>query len=352
MARPRKSDLNTTEKPVRKVTPKPPRVDQEILATVRDAIDTKRDAAETVAANGTGQSPTPPDSAVVTPAIIEVVGSMKPMRFHLTNTSALSFDAMNYSLFYNALHHKRGFYFPPHLEHVALALTDLRIDKLLVIIGPGSGKSLALSTVFPAFQLGIDPSMTILGLSAGEALMQGFQNAVMDWIEFDPTWKMIFPQVSPDKKRGWSTERGMFVTGHNPGDPDASYLACGITSKRLTGVHARTIIGDDIHDKENSNSTDACHNVRDFFYSQIIGRADPRGARFIFAGRRWNQEDLYGHLRETGEWVVMELPAMRPSNKLYWDVTVPDGLECCFTELHNKQDLTNLGSIMPEPLGI
>ena len=166
----------------------------------------------------------------------------------------------------------------------------------------------------------------------------------METVEHSPEWKAFFPHVRPDKAKGWSTERGMFVTGHPPGDPDASYLACGLTSKRLTGVHARLIIGDDIHDEENSGSADACARVQQIYYRQIIGRADPRGARFIFAGRRWHEEDIYGHLQKTGEWVVMNLPALREkSQNLYWDVTIPDGLECCFTEMMRGEAPLNMG---------
>ena len=206
--------------------------------------------------------------------------------------------------------------------------------------------SALLSTVFPAFRLGTDPTHTILGISAGEALMQGFQAAVMDWIEFSPQWRAFFPNVRPDKNKGWSTERGMFVKGHPDGDPDASYLACGLTSKRLTGVHARLILGDDLHDEENSTSAESCEGVITTFYRQIMGRADPRGARFVFAGRRWHENDLYNHLMLTGEWVVMNLPALRdrgPSDRLYWDITIPDGLECCFTEIMRGDAPSNLG---------
>ena len=145
---------------------------------------------------------------------------------------------------------------------------------------------------------------------------------------------MMFPKVRPDFDKGWSMEKGLFLTGRPAGDPDASFLACGITSKILTGKHARTLIGDDIHDRENSSSSDACMRVKEFYYKQLIGRADPRGARFIIAGRRWHADDIYGHLARSGEYVVMVLPAIRENSRdLYWDVTVPAGVECVFTEM-------------------
>lgn len=246
---------------------------------------------------------------------------------------ALPDDDIGLALFYNLMLSERGMKLPPHLEIVNAALADKRINNLLIIVGPGSGKSQFLSTVFPSFVIGQDPTMTCLGISAAENLMQGFQSGVMEWIEFSPIWKQLFPGVSPDKDRGWSNERGMFVKGHGKGDPDANYFAAGLASKALTGKHARLIIGDDMHSEENSNSADACMKVRETYYKQIMGRADPRGARFVFAGRRWHEEDLYGHLKLTGDWVVMELPALREkSREVYWDVTVPEDLICVFNE--------------------
>lgn len=251
--------------------------------------------------------------------------------------------------FYDIMHTEQGFELPPHLVPVCRALMDNRIKNLLITLGPGAGKSILLSVVYPAFEIGQDPTQTVLGISAGENLIQGFMGAVGGWIENHPDWKLLFPFVAPDKDQGWSSERGLFVTGHPPGDPDASYFACGLTSKSLTGKHGRIIIGDDLHDAENSASVDACLKVRERYYQQLIGRANPRGARFIFAGRRWHDEDIYGHLQSTGDWVVMNLPAIREGSlALYWDVTLPkkiinaEGIEedfkCCFTENDDFDD--------------
>ena len=237
--------------------------------------------------------------------------------------------------FYNTIYFDRGIFLPPHLYDVARALMDERIRKLMILIGPGGGKSMLLSVCYPAFRLGNDPTTTILGISAGEALMQGFQKAVMEFVKNSEIWKLAFPSVRPDEEAGWSTERGMYVTGRNPGDPDASYFAAGLTSSALTGKHARQLIIDDIHNAENAASAEACGKVIAKYYDTIIGRADPRGARFIMAGRRWSQDDIYAHLmaEQAHEWVIMSLPAEREgSGQLYWDIQMPDGFVCCFND--------------------
>jgi hypothetical protein len=235
--------------------------------------------------------------------------------------------------YYNLICAERGFLMPPHLVPVARALVDRRITNLMVLIGPGSGKSVVLSEVYPSFEVGHDPTSTVLGISAGESLMQGFQRSVMETIEWSPVYKALFPRVRPDKDAGWSTERGMFVTGRELGNPDANFASAGLDSKALTGKHAKIILCDDIHDQENSGSAEQCDKVWARWHNTIIGRADPRGARYIVAGRRWNTEDIYARLMKTGEWVVLELPAERRNTKDLWiDVTIPEDLICCFNE--------------------
>lgn len=237
------------------------------------------------------------------------------------------------ALFYEWSFKGLGFRMPSHLWPVCLALCDSRISKLMLIIGPGSGKSQITSVTWPAFLLGHDPSMTIIGVSAGEALMQGFQQAVMDLVEFSEPWKHIFPDVKPDKESGWSGTRGMYVTGRAPGIPDASYWCGGLTSRTLPGKHGKMIVIDDIHNDDNSQGEEAIENVVRRYYNTILGRADPMQSRFILSGRRWHEADIYGQLAKSEEWVVMTLPAEREGKNMLWfDIAVPDNLECVFTD--------------------
>ncbi|MDE2232562.1 MAG: hypothetical protein KGJ90_00320 [Patescibacteria group bacterium] len=247
--------------------------------------------------------------------------------------AALHYNVSGLMSFYDEMFRENNIEFPIHLVAVAHALMDERISKLMIILGPGSGKSSLLSIAYPAFCLGHDPTMTILNISAGEGLVQGFMKTVMDWVEWSPVWKHYFPNIRPDKNAGWSSERGMFITGRNYGDPDASYFVAGLSSSVLTGKHGRLILMDDIHNRENSTTVTQCDSVRKTYYDTIIGRANPKGARFIAAGRRWSTDDIYGHWKESGDWVVMELPSFRrKTTELYWDITIPKNLECCFND--------------------
>lgn len=223
--------------------------------------------------------------------------------------------------------------YPRHLVPVAMALCDSRIRKIMLIVGPGSGKSQALSIVYPSWLLGHDPTQTIIGVSGAENLAQGFMSAVMEIVAYNRVFHMTFPNVRPDKEAGWSNDKGAFVTGRRQGIPDSNFWSGGLTSKVLVGKHARTLILDDLHSDDNSRTPQQCEEVVRKYYNTILGRADPTGARFIMAGRRWHENDIYGQLQASEDWVVLRLPAERPgSQRLYHDVYVPDNLDCVFTD--------------------
>lgn len=234
---------------------------------------------------------------------------------------------------YDAIFKKRGFALAPHQRHFVQGIEDDRITFLLAIAAPGVGKSTLLGVAVPTWFLGNDPTLTVLGVSAGEKLIQKQMHASMEILQHSPEFHELYPAVRPDMQAGWSLQSGLYVTGRALGDQDPSYFGAGLASKALTGVHAKRIIWDDLHDETNSRTPDGRAQVVDMTYRTLIGRADPQGARYIAIGRRWATDDLYGRLIASGQWVVMHLPAMRRGeSRLWWDVYVPADLECIFSE--------------------
>jgi len=243
--------------------------------------------------------------------------------------------------YYDLIFSDRGWTLPLHMHPVAEALADFRIRQLMLIIGPGSGKSLFLSTVYPSWLLGLDQSQTVLNIGVSEGLPVGFAQSVMEIIEWSDMYHLIFPEVKPAKALGWSPGAGLYITGRKPGIPDPSYAGFGMTSKALVGKHGRTLILDDLHDMENTQNPDQIDKVVMRYNATIRGRQDPTGARFIVAGRRWAEKDLYGVLMAENDWVVMTLPAYRPKENngnelLYYDLFVPEGMDCAFSTKDRK----------------
>lgn len=235
--------------------------------------------------------------------------------------------------FYNMVQAPRGISLAPHHYPLVAGIEDPRIGQFLTLCPPGAGKSALLSSIYPAWEIGHDPALTVMSISAGEDLPKGFMATTMQIIQHDKNWASLFPDVRPHPELGWSLQRGLFVTGHHPSDPDASYKAFGLGSKMLTGAHARLHIYDDIHDEENAATPEQRAQVVRRYYSLIAGRGDPQGTRRIAVGRWWAQDDVYQEWISSGDWVVMQLPAVRDGvRRPYYDVFVPRGLDCVFTE--------------------
>jgi len=230
---------------------------------------------------------------------------------------------------------------PPHLYAIILGLVDTRIKHLMINVGPGCGKSQLISVTYPAWLLGHNPKERVLCISGAEKLAEDFVHGTMELIDSD-VYNLFFPTRKPDKEAGWSSSRGVYVTGRPKGLPDASYYAAGLTSRTLPGKHGSTLIMDDLHTWENSSTKHMRDAVIRKYYSDLIGRQDPAGARLIVVGRRWDLDDLYGHLKTSeDDWVVLTLPNERKDSDkyLWWDVQVPDNLECVFSELGDSDDV-------------
>jgi predicted phage terminase large subunit-like protein len=241
-------------------------------------------------------------------------------------------DGKHLELFYNLIYNEMGISLPDHLRPVVAAMGDKNIRYLMVIISPGSGKSYLTGIAYPLWELGMDPNLTIMGISSGADLMVSWLQSSMNIIENNKIYHELFPHIVPDKNQGWSTTRGAFIKRTVTGEPSPSYLATGIGSKSITGQHAKLILMDDIHDSENSANSDQIAKVEEFFYKTIIGRQHPMGSRMIMIGRRWASDDLYGRLRSSGDWLVMTLANFRETAELYYDVRIPAGLPCIFNQ--------------------
>lgn len=245
-------------------------------------------------------------------------------------------------LFYNLISDQQGYSFPDHLRPIVYALADENIKRLLVTISPGASKSTLVSVLYPAWELGLDPTKTILGISSAEDQISKFLQATMQIIQSDKIYKTLYPNTIPDPSSGWSPFRGMYLKRRVKGSPDPSYSISGIQAQSLTGKHALILVGDDLHDLKNSSSPYNIDQLEHAFFTSVVGRQDPRGARILIIGRRWDLNDLYHRLAITNEFLVMTIPSIRdiadPSENpnLYFDVTIPEGLSCTFNDYKPK----------------
>lgn len=158
---------------------------------------------------------------------------------------------------------------------------------------------------------------------AGEA-----DELISSTIEFNPAWKMCFPNVVPDKDKGWSIS-GRFVkdtdfcgvdnenygtwtaacTSDHLAEP--SFLCSGITSRDFIGKHpSNGQYYDDLHDEGNTRSAREMQEIVDIIEKNIIPtwtRPDSRPVLGV-ACTLWSPKDGYHALLRTGIFKHIKTP--------------------------------------------
>ncbi len=215
------------------------------------------------------------------------------------------------------------------------------IQRLLILMPPRHGKSHCASVAFPAWVLGRDPSKRVINISYGTDLAESFAFDSRRLMQSD--WhKATFPKFEIDSKKASldniRTTKGGFRLATSKGGP-------------LTGKGADLLIIDDPSKAADVASETQRENLWEWFTGTAITRLDKQkeGAVIVVA-QRLHIDDLPGRLIATGEWDVLELPAIETRER---QITLGDGAEwprspgdILFPEVVGQEELNRLRSEM------
>lgn len=170
-----------------------------------------------------------------------------------------------------------------------------------------------VSRKFPAWALGYNPRLKIVGVSYAASLAQGFSRSIQRTID-SPEYKEVFPatflnsqNVSTDAKRGFLRNIDIFETVGYGG----FYKAVGVGGG-LTGTPADLgIIDDPIKDALEASSTTYRERVWQWYTDVFLSRLHNNSKQCLIM-TRWHEDDLAGRLLKTeGEkWTVVNIPAL------------------------------------------
>ena len=222
----------------------------------------------------------------------------------------------------------------------------------------GSWKTTTLSVTFTAFRIGHEADKSNLVISSNDDSADKITASVAKIIEYSPGWKLIFPDVVPDKEKAWGA-LGYEVkrtdipyetwVAFNSARVDPTFVGAGIQSSRAVGKHPTGVLCfDDIHDEKNSASSKERNNVvrlvSDTFMPTAV-RKDERLLTWLMGvGTPWDEDDAYHYMKNTGLFLFHNTPAMRPAeegdrNTVHLDGVSRDGL--VFHDLVGDWILTN-----------
>ena len=172
------------------------------------------------------------------------------------------------------------------------------IDRLMVLMPPGSAKSTYVSILFPAWFLSRHPQAALIMACHTDSLASHFGRRTRTLIQENPT--VLDYRLATDERAAnrWRTSRG------------GEYFGTGIHGP-IAGRRADLVIIDDpIKSWADADSPTAREHAWDWYRSDLLPRLKPRG-RVVLVMTRWHEDDLGGRILavENG-WTVLRFPAL------------------------------------------
>ncbi len=190
-------------------------------------------------------------------------------------------------------------------------LLEGRIKKLMVFVPPQHGKSEVVSRLFPAWALGRNPNLKIVGCSYSSDLAKQFSRSIQRIID-QPEYNRIFPGTVLNGNnariiKGYLRNVDVFETVGCKG----FYKAQGVCGS-LTGTAVDiAIIDDPVKDAIEANSATYRERVWDWYTSVLLTRLH-NNSKQLFIMTRWHEDDLAGRiLAHDNDWHILSIPAIR-----------------------------------------
>ena len=185
--------------------------------------------------------------------------------------------------------------------HKLAGIQSGRTQRVLIAMPPRHLKSICASVAFPAWILGRDPTSRIICASHSADLAQSFSLQTRKLI--NTAWhKATFPGLELDPAKNTSEE---FRTTQN------GYRIATSVGGSLTGKGGDVVIVDDPLKAEDASSEARRDAVHHWFSGTVSSRLDdPKTGAIVVVAQRLHEDDLLGRLIATGDWDVLELPAI------------------------------------------
>lgn len=194
-------------------------------------------------------------------------------------------------------------------------LIEGKIKNLMVFMPPQHGKSQIVSRCFPAWALGRNPDLKIVGCSYSAVLAQQFSRAIQRIID-SKEYQSIFPATClsgtaiRNEVKGYLRNVDLFEIVNRKG-----FYKCNGVCGSLTGTPVDiAIIDDPVKDALEAYSPVYRDRVWEWYTSVLMTRLH-NDSKQLFIMTRWHDDDLAGRIlkNEPGNWVALSIPAIRES---------------------------------------
>ena len=195
-----------------------------------------------------------------------------------------------------------------HIQAICHALEAAvagKTRKLIITVPPRHLKSVCTSVALPAWLLGRDPSAKMLVASYGDALAARHSRDSRRLME-TPFYRQVFPRTGLKLARELELETtaGGFRRAVSLGGP-------------VTGLGGDWLIIDDLMKAADAPSPAMRQKVKDYYTDTLFSRLnDKQDGRIIVIQQRLHEDDLVGHLLESGTFEHLNLPAIADKDEV------------------------------------
>ena len=187
------------------------------------------------------------------------------------------------------------------------------VKRAMILMPPRHLKSTIANVAFTAWLMGRHPGARIMSLSYGSDLAEGFSRDVRRLIEA-PWHRAVFPGLLLDPRRASASELRTTAGG---------YRMARSMGGAITGFGGDFAIIDDPMKAEDAQSETQRDAVYKRYSETTVSRLDkPIHGAILLIMQRLHEDDLAGRLLPSGDWEILELPAIETRVR---EVPLPGG---------------------------
>ena len=253
------------------------------------------------------------------------IGEKQNEVFELGRTDSID----GFLTFYDIIHDTEA---PKHTLPWIEKLYEAREQNKGLVIEAfrGSTKTTMMAT-FVAHQIGLYPHKANLLVQLSEKAAKDTAQLITGIIEFNSAFKFFFPNVVPDKDKGWSADGYEVMLISKNGKPlpyadwrrfnskrkDPTMLALSRTSHAIIGKHPDGVcLIDDLDDQTSTSSDREKTKTRDILTGTIFPTVEP-GAIIIVIGTPWTLDDTISYVKSTGTFLHHKTPVLLNGDKVW-----------------------------------
>jgi len=183
--------------------------------------------------------------------------------------------------------------------------------RLIINVPPRSLKSFICSVAFPAWLMGRNPRIKIIGVSYAQDLANKFSRE-QRMLMMRPWYQEAFPDARINPKKAGEGEFELLGGG---------FRLATSTGGILTGRGADLIIIDDPMKPQDALSETMRMNANNWVDSTLMTRLDDKQrGQMVLIMQRLHEEDTTGYLLEKGGWVHRSFPAIALEDE-HWQIS-------------------------------